>query len=420
MKKRHTSQASQVSSIFGMSLVLALQLATLCPLRTSAKDDAQTNSELPKAIAAEKSNTLISPRNTLTIPGTVSFLEVSSDETDHTFCTKRPSGPHFLTLGDHLYLSHETLPQLERIKGLRNHPFVMRDSVEQSQLYIPKTTPNSWDAWTIEFSRALADEWKSNVPGKQQVVLKVDQNQRVELLQSVAFVPAVDTNGRFVTRHELPTVEEDFAEAIESALERLSNSGKLRFPTGSTATNAIVTFTFNVDSNLDVWLPDLRTVKTVPEDQKSQWIARICTILDAGCIYKVSDALRSQLPAASQIHFIDDNSFRSLHSIRIAYVSGEPMPQTLVTKEGQEYLLSSLKNYLKEARYREAELLAKYVASDCFLKTHWRSPPPPTKEEHGNFSDDELDLAYVQAKRQKIEYHYEHYGWDSRIGMPMM
>ncbi|MBL0185776.1 MAG: hypothetical protein IPP97_08600 [Candidatus Obscuribacter sp.] len=339
------------------------------------------------------------------LKGKVSFEEIASDEPDIIFCTIQKAGPHFVTLGNRLYLANESIPQKERIKGIRNHQFVMRSDAESMNI-MPATNSSGWDAWVIKLARKIADEWTSELPGKQDLILKIGKDGKIEVLESIAFTPAIDQNAKFVTEVEKPGLETAFTQSITRALNQAKTNNSIPFPAGSTATCAVITATFTVDKNLDVWIPDLRKLKNVPNDQRSLWIARICSLLDAGCLYEVSDVLRKELPLSTQIHFIPDDAFRSINAVGTACVDYGPFSKSILTPEAKGYLLITLKHYLKENRYLEAELLAKRVSTDCFMRTACKNHLTPQEEKHGTFNDVDLDLQYVKAKKRTIEVDF--------------
>ena len=336
------------------------------------------------------------------LPGKATFTEVASDEPDIIFCTIRQAGPHFLTLGNRLYLSNETIPQKERIKGIRNHQFVLRSS-QASLSLMPSTYSTGWDAWVIRLNRAIADEWKSALPGKQDVVLEVKRDGTIRIFEPIAFTPAIGQTGSFVTAQEAPELQDTFFESIKEALANVSTATPVPFPEGSTATCAVICATFNVDKNLDVWIPDLRRLKDVPRNQRSLWIARLCSLLDAGNLYTVSDALRLELPSEARVRFVEENEFRSINAVGTACVDHGPFSQSILNMEAKAYLLKTLKEYLAKSRYLEAELLAKRVSTDCFLRTTCYGLHPPQKQKHGTSSYVEMDLQYLKAQKLKVE-----------------
>lgn len=374
-----------------MTLSSALLFLLLLAQGTEAKS--QDNQDIK---AAEPSHSWQA------LAGKISFEEVASDEPDIIFCTIRPAGPHFVTLGNRLYLANESIPQKERIKGIRNHEFVMRSDPGSLNI-MPATNSSGWDAWVIKLDRVIADEWKSDLPGKQDLVLEVKKDGSIQIFESIAFTPAIDQNGRFVTEKERPGLQNEFAQSISKALDRAAATKALRFPEGSTATSAVICATFTVDKNLDVYIPDLRKLKDIPQNQRCLWIARICSLLDAGCLYEVSDALRKELPAEAQVRFVEENLFRSINAVGTACVDYGPFSKFILTPEAKGCLLATIKEYLAANRYLEAELLAKRVSTDCFMRATWKGEFPLREEKHGTFSDIAMDTEYIRAKKRMVE-----------------
>jgi hypothetical protein len=123
--------------------------------------------------------------------------------------------------------------------------------------------------------------------------------------------------------------------------------------------------TFSADRNLYVAIPNLTVLVGVPRDEKSQWLARLCTILEAGFLYKESDALRSKLPMQLHHRFIPSENFP--HSLEptnygpgCGGIWGMAKGKSL-SQEGSEVLVQSLEGYVNSGRYVEAEGLAKAV-----------------------------------------------------------
>jgi hypothetical protein len=310
-----------------------------------------------------KSMELAPANGPVRLRGQATYLEMTNfGLTDLIFCTKRPEGLHFVTTPEHLYLGNETRLTKTQLTN-RNGQLVYREGTEQSDMYIPRRAATGWDAWMIGFTRSLADEWTSVVPGKEQFLLKVLPDGQVTVIQPIAFVPSINDKNEFVTEKMVPDLRQTFESSVSEAIIRASESGKLVFPHDATATEAIVSVTFNKDKNLETCLPDVRLVQNVPQDQLSLWTARICTILDTGGLYDVSDQLRKGFPRAARNHFIPDGFYPDVETV------GTPSAaNSLLTPDAKCYLHLAIADYLRGHQYYEAQALAHRIVNDGRLK----------------------------------------------------
>ncbi len=338
--------------------------------------------------------------------GVTELIDVNFGPADLMFCTPYPEGMHFVTTGEYLKLKGEvTQSQVDRSHGGQ---VVARDTVAHTEMYIPRPTATGWDAWTILLTRLLADEFRSKLPGKEQVVLRIAPDGHIKVIGKIAFVPAVDQSNRFVTAAMVPDLEKQFDESLNKAVIRLSTSGRMRFPSGATATEAEMVATFSVDRGLNTWFPDLHLIEDIPQDQESLWTARICAILDEGGLYAVADRLRGLLPLANRRRYVLTPRYDKLETEGIPSISN-----SLLTQGAQDYLTVTLTDYLKHQHLYEAELLAQQVCNDRAFKHGARATFPPhplhMQDKSIAFIYNILDTNYVKSRQRKVleELAYE-------------
>jgi hypothetical protein len=126
--------------------------------------------------------------------------------------------------------------------------------------------------------------------------------------------------------------------------------------------------TLSADRNIHAVIPNLTVLADIPSDEKSQWIARLCTILDAGYLYKESDNLRKQLPDHCQHDFIPRNAVHDLEERNSLPedpgASGCPNRWRIVTQKTSDAVTAGLLYYIESRRFLEAQLFAASVVYD--------------------------------------------------------
>jgi len=346
----------------------------------------------------------VQQNGSIVVTGRTDYTDLDFGPADLTFFYTQPEGEHFVTTGEHLYLHGET-------KLTQSHVYNPNGGCVSGREEIHKPRPDAtgWDAWTILFARRLAWEFHSKYPGKEQVLLEVFPDGKIEIAQQLAFVPALDKNDNFVTEATVPNLRASFDEAVQSAVFNVSQSKRVKFPAEATATRALMLATFSVDKNLNTWFPDLRLVEDIPQTQEALWTARICGILDEGGLYVTSDRLRKLLPISNRRHFIVEGTYPKLE------ITGTATElNSLLTQDGLDCLYILLKDHLAQKRYQQAQKLAQSIANARNFKRvtnanhSWTAKfIPPNLE----FTRHILDANFVRFAQKKIEAGPQFPGW---------
>lgn len=222
-----------------------------------------------------------------------------------------------------------------------------------------------WANWYYNLNRALLHSWLGDIPGQAQLILRVTPDGRVTAVKEIAFVPGLDKAGHFEMGSE---THDAFLKRVNECLAAVKIP---TIPSDSGASFKTATFvaTFSADKNMEASIPDLNVLAAVPNDEKSQWIARICTILDAGFLYDESDALRLRLPEASRHRFIPSGIHHTLHSTNYGPGTGGitwlPATKGCADHQTSQALVATLASYIDSGRYTEAEAYAQTVLRDA-------------------------------------------------------
>jgi len=341
--------------------------------------------------------------------GNASYTQLDPGAVDLVFCTNYKIARHYVCLGKQLYLCNETGLTKTDVRAKGNSQLVVRDSVAVSDIYIPRKDATGWDAWLITLARAVADNWVSTAIGKEQVIIEVAPDGKIKVLDVVAFVPAVGKDGKFMTEQMDPSIRETFSRAVLSAIDKVSQSGKVKFPAGSTATKAALSITFNVDNSLNVWTPDLSIVQNVPQDQHSLWVARIASIFDSFGMFCLADHLRQQLPQSCRRQYVPIGTYNDVEVYDPSRKG--PTPPYMLTPDAYRFLTSTIDSFLKDGNYRAAERLAVVVSADTGFRRVWLRQSPNTVfgpaggwtswQDHNYFT--ELDVSYVKQRAAKVQ-----------------
>jgi hypothetical protein len=126
--------------------------------------------------------------------------------------------------------------------------------------------------------------------------------------------------------------------------------------------------TFGADRNMHAVIPNLSLLAGIPKDEKSQWIARICTILDSGTLNGASDILRSELPLQFHQRFIPRDVVHFMHLKPgvpgFEEFDGCTARMRFCTPKTSEAAAASLRRFLDANRFLEAQLLAGAIVYD--------------------------------------------------------
>ncbi|MBX9638465.1 MAG: hypothetical protein K2X97_01665, partial [Mycobacteriaceae bacterium] len=240
------------------------------------------------AIAAEQMNISanIQDDSSLQIIGEKKYqhLDFSNSNTKPS-CNEGPQGLKSVTFAPHLY-----------IKGETKRPII--DSREK----------DGWFYWFNQLAQLLGQTWRGDIPGQMQLLMQCGPKGELNFLQEFAFFPGVNSKARVETKKDNPELEKRFREALDTTIQGLSKSGSAAFPKGSTASSALLLVTFVADHDLQVWLPELKVLNGVPDDERSIRIARMCCALDTAYLFDQSDRLRMQLPEGLRHRFVPDKS----------------------------------------------------------------------------------------------------------------
>lgn len=261
-----------------------------------------------------------------------------------------PVGQRVVVVGQNFYLA----------RGIKGQPITAFDPD------VPEPD-RQWSWWYRDVMNGLAENWKGDFPGLCQVILQITPDRRVTVVKEIAFIPALSKNGHFDTSEQ---THRSFIADIKKCTEAFSKKMPAfpRFPEQAHFRSATFVANFSADKNLFVAIPNLRVLVDVPKDEKSQWIARLCKILEAGFLYKEADALRTKLPPAVQQRFIPSGNFgHSLEPTNYGPGCGGLWSMWTgreLSQDSSRTLIECLNAYIDAGRFVEAEGLAKAVARD--------------------------------------------------------
>jgi hypothetical protein len=225
-----------------------------------------------------------------------------------------------------------------------------------------------WSWWYHDVKNGLAENWKGSFPGLCQVILQITPDRKITIEKEIAFVPALSKDGQFDTSRQTHTA---FVADIKKCTEEFSKKMPA-FPAQVDGQplfkSATFVATFSADRNLFVAMPNLYILQGLPTDQKSQWIARLCKILEAGFLYQEADALKAKLPKVLRQPFIPSENFaHSLEPTNYGPGCGGLWSMWTgreLSQQSSEKLIALLNAYIEANRYVEAEALAEAVARD--------------------------------------------------------